>query len=69
MMKLFARRTSALAAFLMSMTLSAATSAAAISVNSLLDDFFVNASGQIFPMRPTRLQSYWRVLNAPCAWP
>ncbi len=41
-------RASALAAFLTSMTLCAETSAATITVNSLLDDVFVNASGAIF---------------------
>jgi len=35
-------------AVLISMMLSAATSAATITDNSLLDDVFVNASGQIF---------------------
>jgi|GEM_PF-1673572 len=48
MTKLFVQRASALAAFLISMMLSAAASAATISVNSLLDDVFVNAAGAIF---------------------
>ena len=48
MTKQFAQRASVLAAFLISMTLGVAASAATIVVNSVLDDVFVNASGAIF---------------------
>ena len=66
-MKLLARRTSALAAFLMSVTLSAATSAAPITVNSLLDDVFVNASGQFFSDAAYTSPVVLASANAPCA--